>query len=78
MTQARDNGTPRAGFLATMGLMDLDRISVRAAVPATNKIILDSVFLPCIWPLDRDHGGEIAREVMTNVRFEAQKRQRRG
>ena len=67
MTLAHKIGTPRADFLATMELMDLDRISVRAAVPATIKIILDSVFLLCIWPLDRDHGGEIAREVMTDV-----------
>ena len=72
--EARQTGTPRADFLATMGLMDLDDITGNAKVPDTIKIILDSVCLLYIWPLDSDPGGEIARGVMASICLVARKR----
>ena len=76
--QARETGTPRADFLAAMGLMDLDEISGNAQVPDTIKIILDSVYLLYIWPLDSDPGGEVAREVMASMCVDVRKRRHRG
>jgi hypothetical protein len=76
--QAREKGTLRADFLTDMGLMDHSGISTRAKVPATVGIILDSVFLLCIRPLDRDRGGEIAREFMANLCHERFGTRRRG
>lgn len=76
--QARETGTSRADFLATMGLMDLDDISGNAQVPDTIKIILDSVYPLYIWPLDSDPGGEVAREVMANNCLDVRKRRHRG
>ena len=76
--QARETGTPRAEFLATMGLMDLDDISGNAQVPDTIKIVLESVYLLYIWPLDSDPGDEVAREVMASICLDVRKRRHRG
>ena len=76
--RARETGTSRADFLAAMGLMDLDDISGNAQVPDTIKIILDSVYLLYIWPLNSDPGGEVAREVMASLCLDVRKRRHGG
>ena len=76
--QARETGTPRADFLAAMGSMDLDDISGNAQVPVAIEIVLESVYLLYIWPLDSDPGDEVAREVMASICLDARKRRHRG
>ena len=76
--QARETGTTRSDFLATMGLMDLDDIAGNAQVPAAIKIILDSVYLLYIWPFDSDPGGEVARAVMASLCLDVRARRHKG